>query len=397
VRVLHLSSEYPPQKVFGLGRFVHDLAVAQAAQGDRVTVVTNSLGGADHDIVRDGVHVCRTAFPPPPKPPLSETQVLQFNFGVVARAMEAADAGDEWDILNAHDWYLLPTADILRQRLGVPVCFTVHDTIVGKQFGELTNPTKFIANVEMWGCRTAESVVCCTEYMRHEVVERYGAPPERVAVVPCGVAQDTFGVSRLEHLQTFRDVLARPHEPIVLYVGRLDPEKGIEALLEAIPQVLASAPEAKFVLAGTGRLEGRVASFVHEHGLKDRVLALGYVGPAPLAFLYRCADVQVCPSTYEPFGIVALEGMLNGRAVVVSDSTGLAEVVEPEVDGLHCETGSAGSLAGAVLRLLRDDGLRKRLGEAAARSARESYNWPRIAELTEPAYRMAQENREAAP
>ena len=89
MRVLHLSSEYPPQKVFGLGRFVHDLALAQARQGDEVTVVTNSLGGEEHDAVKDGVHVCRISFPPPPKPPLSETQVLQFNVSAVARAMQA--------------------------------------------------------------------------------------------------------------------------------------------------------------------------------------------------------------------------------------------------------------------------------------------------------------------
>ena len=98
MRILHLASEYPPQKVFGLGRFVHDLAAAQARRGDQVTVVTNSLGGEEYDAVSDGVRVCRIAFPPPPKPPLSETQVLQFNVSVVARGMKAHDDGASWDL-----------------------------------------------------------------------------------------------------------------------------------------------------------------------------------------------------------------------------------------------------------------------------------------------------------
>lgn len=389
MRILHLSSEYPPQKVFGLGRFVHDLAAAQAQRGDQVTVVTNSLGGEEYDVMKDGVHVCRIEFPPPPKPPLTETQVLQFNFSVISRAMRAHDAGTSWEVMNAHDWYLLPTADVLRKCLGTPVCLTVHDTIVGKLSGELTDPSKFIANVEMWGCRMADRVICCSRFMKAEVVERYGAAADGVSVVPCGVDEKTFQVKHLEHAGAFRSVIAEPEDRIVLYVGRLDPEKGIETLLEAIPKVLEAQHRAKFVLAGTGRLEDQVAESAKREGLNGRVLPLGYAGPAPLSFLYRCADVQVCPSLYEPFGIVALEGMVNGVPVVVADSTGLAEVVEHEVDGLQFETGSSQGLAETIVRLLGDGDLRRRLAAAGREKARREYNWGRIAELTSGAYERA--------
>jgi glycogen(starch) synthase len=389
VKILHLASEYPPQKVFGLGRFVHDLAKAQARRGDEPAVITNSLGGEEHDVLRDGVHVCRADFPPPPKPPLTETQVLQFNLSVISRAAGQMKKGAHWEFINAHDWYLLPAADVLRRSLGAPVCLTMHDTIVGKLAGNLTNPDKFIANAEMWGCRTADRVICCTAFMRKEVSERYGTPPNRIAVVPCGVDEETFRVRASEHVSLFRSVLARPDESIILYVGRLDPEKGIEALLGAIPEVLASEPNAKFVLAGTGRLEARVREFVRDQGLGDKVLLPGYVGRAPLAFLYRCACIQICPSLYEPFGIVALEGMINGVAVIVSDSTGLAEIVEHEADGLHFATGSSEELAKAVVRLLADGETRERLAAAGSEKARTAYDWARVAELTDTAYRDA--------
>ena len=137
----------------------------------------------------------------------------------------------------------------------------------------LTNPGKFIGNVEMWGCATAEHVICCTEFMRKELMERYGAPPDRTSVVPCGVDEETFRVDHIEHMDAFRSVVAEPDERVVLYVGRLDPEKGIETLLEAIPKVLEAEPRAKFVLAGTGRLEEQAQGDGPEagHGLESPV------------------------------------------------------------------------------------------------------------------------------
>ncbi len=397
MRVLHLSPEYPPQKVYGLGRFVHDLSRAQALRGDRVTVVTNSLGGEDDGVVRDGVRICRIEYPPPPKPPLTETQVLQFNVSVIARALSATAREGRWDVVNAHDWYLLPAAYLLRKHFDIPLCLTVHDTIVGKSAGELADAQKFIANVEMWGCRTAERVVCCSGFMRDEVLDRYGAAAERVSVIPCGVDERTFESRFAEHLAAFREVIANPDEKIILYVGRLDPEKGVDLLLDAIPSVIRREPRAKFVILGTGRLEEHVRGLARSERTGEHVVYLGYVGRAPLTLLYRCAEIQVVPSTYEPFGIVALEGMLNGLGMVVSDTTGLAEIVEHEVDGLQFTTGSAQHLAEAVLRLLSDRTLLRDLAQAGRGKARDLYSWRRIARLTAGAYREATAVRENPP
>jgi glycosyltransferase involved in cell wall biosynthesis len=383
--ILHLSPEYPPQKVFGLGRFVRDLAVAQARRGDRVTVVTNSIGGSEFDVERRGVHVCRVAFPPPPKPPLSNGQVLQFNTMALDRALEAAE-GEEWDLTNVHDWYLVPAGRVLNRHMDLPVVFTVHDTVVGKRFGRLDNATKFVGNAEVWGCQVAEAVICCSQHMKAEITEKYGAPEEEVHVVPCGVDEETFQAAHLEHLDVFRSIFARPADRIVLYVGRLDEEKGIDTLLEAMPKVLRAESRARFVVVGTGEMEEGVRSFVDRQGLEEKVFLTGYAGNAPLTFLYRCADVQVCPSLYEPFGMVALEGMVNGLPIVVSDDTALAEIVEHGRDGMQFRTGSSDALARAVLRLLEDGPLRREMARAARKKARTRYNWDAIADQTDAVY-----------
>ena len=91
LKSLHLLSEYPPAKVYGLGTFGHGLTRAQAAAGDEVHVVTNSHGGTEDDVVRDGVHLHRIAFPNPPCPSSGQGEVFQWNHGVVSRVLDRLD------------------------------------------------------------------------------------------------------------------------------------------------------------------------------------------------------------------------------------------------------------------------------------------------------------------
>ena len=141
MRVLHLSSEYPPQKVFGLGRFVYDLAGAQAAQGDDVCVITNSFSGDRHDIEERGVRVCRVHWPPPPKPVDESATVMQFNVQLLERAMPVIEAWQP-EVINVHDWLTAAAGKSLKNVYGVPLVMTVHDTVMGKSFGKLDNEKK---------------------------------------------------------------------------------------------------------------------------------------------------------------------------------------------------------------------------------------------------------------
>ena len=102
MKIIHLASEYPPQKVFGLGRFVHDLAIEQVRRGHEVHVVTNSIGGRDHEIVEKGVHVHRVDAPPPPKPADSGATVTQFNVQLLERVFRDRICPDA-DVVNAHN------------------------------------------------------------------------------------------------------------------------------------------------------------------------------------------------------------------------------------------------------------------------------------------------------
>ncbi|HOX08040.1 MAG TPA: glycosyltransferase [Planctomycetota bacterium] len=386
MRILHLASEYPPQKVFGLGRFVYDLAGAQAAMGDEVCVITNSLSGERHDIVERGVRVIRVHFPPPPKPAEEATTVMQFNVQLVERALPIIA---KWrpDVVNVHDWLTAAAGKVLKCAHGLPLVVTVHDTAMGKFFGQMDNERKFIGRIEQWMCQCADAVIANSNWVKGELIRTYGAADGKVRVVPCAVDVSAFAVtSRPEHLAMFRQVLARPEEPIVLYVGRLDPEKGLEVLAEAMPGVLARHPKAKLVLAGRGKVGKPLGERFKQLGIEGRVLFAGYVRPPALALLYRVADVHVVPSTYEPFGIVALEGMASGRAVVASRTGGLGDIIEHGKSGLLVEPKNPEQLVEAVSVLIGDPGLRERLGGEAKARVAQVFNWQHVAALTREVY-----------
>jgi len=133
MRIVHIASEYPPLQVFGLGRAVHDLAVAQAAQGHEVHVVTNSIHGRDPDAVVEGVHVHRISFPPPPKLPDDTMAVTQFNIAALETAARCVGRHGEPEAIHVHDWLTVLSGRMLKwlhpqARL---VC-TIHDTAWGK-------------------------------------------------------------------------------------------------------------------------------------------------------------------------------------------------------------------------------------------------------------------------
>lgn len=386
MKILHLASEFPPARIFGLGRYVHDLAGAQARRGHEVHVLTNSISGKDQDVHVGGVQVHRINFPSPPMPVDGPTQVTQFNICLLERLFQIEDVAGKPDIIVAHDWLTILAGHEARLRLGGRLVLTMHDTVIGKTFGQLANEDKYIALVERWACQVADAVVAVSPLVKRELTELYQAPPEKIQVVPCGVDAHWFSAVAPEHLPDLRSTLAQPDESLILFVGRLDPEKGVDVLLEALALLRPSDPRFRLALAGRGQEQSRLEALARAKGLSDRVRFLGYITGPALEALYRTATLLVCPSTYEPFGIVPLEGMINEVPVIVSDTGGMADIVEHEKTGLKVPPGEPRSLAGAIERLLEDPGLARRLADAGRTRARLQFSWDEVAARVEPSY-----------
>jgi len=385
VKVLHLASELAswrlPARIYGLGRFVHGLARAQAALGDEVHVLTNSHGGEEDQVEREGVRLHRIAFPNPPRPSDGHGEVLQWNHGVVARLLDRLDVLRDVDVVVGHDWLTAPAAREAALLLDRPLAVVVHDEVVGKHAGVLDGEARFARDLEALVVHDSNLVIANSEYIRRQVVRHYGVPEARVVTIHGGIDPAFERQAPLAHQDDFRRALASDGELLVAYVGRLDPEKGLGVLADAVRLVTDRAPEVRFVIAGIGRREHALRARVG-----DRARLLGYVRGEALVRLYRAADVVVVPSVYEPFGLVALEAMLCGAAVVVAESGGLPEIVRHGQDGLVVPAGDGVALANALLALGADAAGRRALAAAGRRRALEAFGWDVIARKTRQAY-----------
>lgn len=379
-----LSWEYPPRIVGGISPHVHDLSQELVKAGVEVHVVTKATPAApDEETEPSGVHVHRVPLASEPHNFVHEIQLLNQATDIrVRRLLEDWRPGGQPTIFHAHDWLSLDAARDLKYEYQLPVIATVHATEQGRNNGLHTDMSRYIHEQEYWLTYEAWRVIVCSTFMRDEVGRFFNCPPDKVDIVYNGVDAEKFEFQATpEEEAEWRARLAKPDEKIVLYVGRFVREKGIHVLLNAASCVLAEEPDVKFVIVGGGNREN-LERFVRWFGLDDRVLFTGFMRGRALHQLYRAADVAVFPSLYEPFGIVALEGMAAGCAVVASDAGGLREVVEHDVTGTSTFAGDPGSLAWGVLRVLRDPDRAERLKAAARERLRTDFHWKAIAAQT---------------
>lgn len=386
MRVLMLSWEYPPRLVGGLGRHVYELSHALAAQGVGVEVVTAGSQTRTPEPEASRLRVYRN--PGPELQPLDFiTQIHQLNLGLLEAAIPLAT---ESDVIHAHDWLVAFAARTLKHAFRLPLVATIHATEYGRNGGLHNDLQRYIHGAEWMLGYEAGQVVVCSEFMRQEVGRVLTLPGDKVRVVPNGVDPGRLALSPAQRrrLAQFRANLAPAGAQVVLFVGRMVREKGIDVLVEAAPRVLARHPQARFVLVG-GPEAGWLAQRAAALGVGDQVRLMGFVPEEDLALYYACAQVAVFPSLYEPFGIVALEAMAAGVPVVVSDAGGLPTVVEHEVTGLTTYAGNAESLAWGICRVLDDPEQARARAAAARRRVRERFTWEQIAKQIAITYRDA--------
>lgn len=384
MRVMMLSWEYPPRIVGGISPHVYELSQQLQAKGIEVHVVTKATPQApDEETEPSGVQVHRVHLEGIPNDFLHEIQLLNLATEKrVRRLLEDWRPGGQPTLFHAHDWLSLDSARELKYDYKLPIVATVHATEHGRHGGIFNDTSRYIHEQEYWLTYEAWRVIVCSEFMKSEASRIFNTPADKIDVIFNGVDAKKFEFEwsekeRLAH----RAKLAEPDEKIVMFVGRFVREKGIQVLLNAASVILAQEPKTKFLIVGGGNRE-KLERFVHWAGLGDKVLFTGFMANRSLHMLYRCADVAVFPSLYEPFGIVALEAMAADAAVVTSDAGGLQEVVLHDQTGTTSFSNNPESLAWAVLHVLRDPVRAKKLRDAAKDRLGKDFDWSHLADQT---------------
>lgn len=383
-RILMLSWEFPPHMVGGLARHVYDLSQALAVQDINIHVLTHHADGTGEQYQNvNGVHVHRAAtyqfgdlsF---------DSWVLQLNLIFFQYACRLSSEIGGFHLIHAHDWLVSYGAAALKNRLGVPLLATIHATEYGRNRGIHTAQQRYIHEVEWWLTFEAWKVICCSAYMREELKNIFNLPEDKIRVIPNGVNPANLKPDPFP--EKWKLKYAGPSEKIVLFVGRLVKEKGVQTLLEAVPHIVREYPSVKFVIAGKGPYEDELKKKAADSGIEKQVVFAGFVSDKDLKRLYACADASVFPSFYEPFGIVAIEAMAAKSPVVVGDTGGFAETVEHEKDGLKFTPGNVRDLSRCLIRILKDDKFAGNLCFNAWQKVNSKYNWHYIARQTAGVY-----------
>jgi glycogen synthase len=390
MRILMLSWTYPANGS-------DPLAAALVTQGHDVTVVTRQDDAAPTPLDErvDGVRVIRAAedLPVVPGPlpvvPRSPRHDLLAGTMAVNHALgRAVPAGERFDVIHAQSWRVAHAAIALKERFRVPLVATMRSTEAGRHQGYLPEPgNRSVHAVEWWLAAEASRVIVPSDYLGWEVGHLFGVPPERIDTVPLGIdAAPWKAPSRAVAAARLRFA---GEGPLVVYAGRLAPEKGAQDLLAAAGQLRNRHPGTRFVIAGDGSHRAALIAEARRLKLHRAVSFPGQLDHDTLAAVFGAADAVVLPSRYEASGTIALEAAAAGAPLAVSSIGALASFVEPDVTGLRFAAGDVDAIVEATSELIGDPLVAQMLGARAREVVLERHSYAAVAARSAESYRLA--------
>lgn len=395
MKTLLLTNEYPPHIYGGAGVHVDYLSRELA---NLMTVEVRCFGDQDEKIGTMEVRGFGLGTPEMtcPKP-------LQSPLGASRRCVDFNGAGITADLVHCHTWYTHLGGIMAKLNYGIPLVITVHslEPLRPWKREQLGGGYDFSLWVEKTALEMADAVIAVSEETKKDILSLFNVSEERLSVIHNGIDLSEYSASK--NPEVLRSLGVDPDRPYVLFVGRITRQKGIIHLVRAIRyldpgfQVVlcAGAPDTPEIAA---EMQQAIASAREHHG--EIVWIEKMVSRPEAIVLYSSASVFVCPSIYEPFGIINLEAMACGTPVVASAVGGIKEVV---VDG---ETGFlipleqmkespfeatdpaafASDLASKINLLMADPALASQMGAAGRKRAEELFGWDAIARKTERLY-----------
>jgi D-inositol-3-phosphate glycosyltransferase len=380
------------------GQNVHvaSLAASLARGGHQVTVYTRRDDRGLPDSVplgsgpeADGVTVQHV--PAGPATPVPKDDLFPY-MPAFADRLAAYWSQDPPDVVHAHFWMSgFAAIRAARQVGGIPVVQTFHALGSVKrryQASADTSPPQRIRVEAAIGRHASAIIATCTDEVRE--LAAYGVRPSHIYVVPCGVDANLFRARPAAPRRQRAAWMDPPCGPRVVTLSRLVPRKGVDTVVAA----MASVPGAQLLVAGgpderqldTDPEVRRLRTAAAAAGVAERVTFTGRVGHEDVPALLRSADVVVSDPWYEPFGIVPVEAMACGSAVVASAVGGHLDTVQDGITGLLVPPRDHEALADRLRLLLGRPRLRSALGSAGLSRARTRYCWDTIRAETEAVY-----------
>lgn len=291
------------------------------------------------------------------------TSNLYTETGMFAKVSEQLAQGYDFDVIHAHDWLTYEAGIAIKKATGKPLVIHVHATEYDRSGGTV-NPRVF--NIEKHGIDEADAIITVSNLTKDICVEKYGADPDKITTVYNAV---DFRPDRHE-------VRKRDGEKIVTFLGRITFQKGPEYFLRAAYKVLQRAGNVRFVMAGNGDMYHSMIREAARLRIADRFHFTDFLNRDEVRQLFSISDVFVMPSVSEPFGIVPLEALKSGVPVIISNQSGVSEVLK---HALKVDYWDVDSMADAIYALVKYPALNK-FFVTHGREEVDQMKWDRCAE-----------------
>ncbi|OAV72651.1 Glycogen synthase [Bacteroidales bacterium Barb6] len=242
---------------------------------------------------------------------LEEINNYSIVAGVVARA-------EQFDVIHAHDWLTYPAGLHAKAVSGKPLVIHVHATDYDRSRGNV-NPDVY--GIEKNGMDNADHIITVSNLTRQTVIEKYHQNPAKVTTVHNAVEPLSPEILAIQDKKGVKD-------KVITFLGRITMQKGPEYFVEAAAKVLAKAPHARFVMAGSGDMMDKMIRLAASRNIADRFHFTGFMKGKQVYEILKASDVYVMPSVSEPFGISPLEAMQCGVPTIISKQSGCAEILD---------------------------------------------------------------------
>jgi D-inositol-3-phosphate glycosyltransferase len=376
----------------GMNVYVRELVRSLGRRGVGVDVFTRSQDEHVPHVLHDLGYGNRVVHVPSgPENPLTKDDLPNYLTDYV-RWIKAFSGGKglRYDVIHSHYWLSGEAALSLREEWGIPFIQMFHTlgemkNQVARTPDETASPARLDSERRLLA--EADRIIASTESELAQFRWLYRQETDKVEIIEPGVDTAHFYPIPADEAREF--VQATDDRHIVLFVGRIEPLKGLDSLLNAMALLYQRGHQDLHLMVIGGEPDAdpdeisaemkRLKALTSELELECEVTFLGRRDQDVLRYYYSAAEILVMPSHYESFGLVALEAMACGTPVVVSETGGLAFLVKDGETGLHVPTAAPQALADKLQYLLENDSELRRLGEQAAKYARK-FKWGRVAD-----------------
>lgn len=306
------------------------------------------------------------------------SQTTQYEIGVEKIAKFA-----EFDVIHAHDWLTFKAGLKAKQISGKPLIVHVHATEYDRAGAKRGNP--LVEEIEYNAMSLADKIIAVSDYTKQVIVDRYDIPADKIEVVHNSIDITAYNALSDENVFRYLEVMKKNGWSVIGNIGRLTIQKGLSNLLTAVKKVIEKAPKTILLIVGSGDMKEELIMLSAELGIASNVIFVEFLRGQAHRNAFEICDIFAMPSVSEPFGITPLEAIGFGVPALVSNQSGVAEVlknvlrvdywdVDKMADQLHTAVTSS-----EMRKVLKDESYKefeKMSWQASARKLKELYASP---------------------